>query len=303
MRDLETRSGAIEDFYRARFRAQLEQFLARLKGNPAELLCYGDVLRAVKAQGAGSAGLQDIPLDAIVGSAGRCRDFTRSFLPLLDEDEERWTDVEIATTSLVGLPPIDVYKIGDVYFVQDGNHRVSVARQSGATHIQAYVTELHTEVPISPDDRIDDLIVKAEYARFLERTHLDELRPDADLSVSVPGQYRRLEEHISAQRYVMEIERGETISDEEAAAQWYDMIYLPVVQSIQEQNLLHDFPDRTEADLYLWILQHRTELGKAFDRHDEAGAAFEDLADRFRPKLKRILARVLEKIDRSSGLT
>ena len=241
MSELETRASAVEDFHRARFRARLERFLARLKGESAELLCYDDVHQAVKAKDARSGGLQDIPLDAIVGSTGRCKDFTRSFLPLLDEDEQRWAGVEVAATSLAGLPPIDVYKIGDVYFVKDGNHRVSLARQLKATRIQAYVTELHTKVPVSPDDRMDDLIVKAEYAQFLEHTHLDEHRPDADLRVSVPGQYQELEEHISVHRYLMEIERNEPISYEEAITQWYDMIYMPVVQIIREQNLLQDF--------------------------------------------------------------
>jgi hypothetical protein len=94
----------------------------------------------------------------------------------------------------------------------------------------------------------------------------------------------------------MEIERDEPISYEEAVTQWYDMIYLPVVQIIQEQNLLQDFSDRTEADLYLWILEHRAELGEALNRQVETEVAAEDLLRRFRPTLKRALARVLEKI-------
>ena len=296
MREIATQASALADFRRARLGARLERFLARLKGKPRELLCYDDVHQAIQAQSSRPGGLHDIPLEAIVGSTGRCKDFTRSFLPLLDGDEQRWAGVEVAMTSLAGLPPIDVYKIGDVYFVQDGNHRVSVARQFGATHIQAYVTELHTKVPISPDDRLDDVIVKAEYTGFLEHTHLDELRPDVDLRVSVPGQYQQLEEHITVHRYLMEIERDEPIPYEEAVTQWYDMIYLPVVQIIQEQNLLHDFPDRTEADLYLWILEHRAELAKALDSKVESEAAAEDLVNRFRPTVKRVFARALEKI-------
>jgi hypothetical protein len=296
MSEIETQASAVEDFHRARLRARLERFLARLKGKPTELLCYDDVHQAIQARGSRPGGLRDIPLDAIVGSTGRCKDFTRSFLPLLNADEQRWAGVQVAVTSLAGLPPIDVYKIGDVYFVQDGNHRVSVARKSGATHIQAYVTELHTKVPILPDDRLDDVIVKAEYTRFLEHTHLDELHPDADLRVSVPGQYQELEEHITVHRYLMEMERDEPIPYEEAVIQWYDMIYLPVVQIIQEQNLLHGFPDRTEADLYLWILEHRAELAEALDREVETEAAAEDLVNRFRPTVKRVFARALERI-------
>jgi len=103
----------------------------------------------------------------------------------------------------VGLPPIEVYQIGEVYFVQDGNHRVSVAYQLGARYIQAYVTEVQTRVPLTPDVQPVDLILMAEYADFLEGTRLDELRPGADLRTSIPGQYQALSEHIDVHRYYM----------------------------------------------------------------------------------------------------
>jgi uncharacterized ParB-like nuclease family protein len=287
---------AAEDFRRARTRAVLEQISARLRGKSAELVCYDDVQEAVSADSRLTRGLQDIPIDAIVGSVGRCTDFTRTFLPLRDETEGRWTRVEQAAASPKGLPPIDVYKVGDVYFVLDGNHRVSVARQLGATYIEAYVTEFPTRVPLSPSDRPDELIVKIEYAEFLERTRLDELRPDADLSASVPGQYREMEEHITVHRYFMGIEQKREISYEEAAAHWYDVVYLPVAQVIREQALLRDFPGRTEADLYLWLLNHRAELGQEMEMEVGVAEAADDLVRRFSPKLQHTLARVLEKI-------
>jgi hypothetical protein len=289
-------AGAREDFRRAHTRAVLEQIGARLRGESAALVCYDDVQEAVSADSRISRGLQDIPIDAIVGSVGRCTDFTRTFLPLRDETEGRWARVELAATSLAGLPPIDVYKIGDVYFVHDGNHRVSVARQFGATHIEAYVTEFLTKVSLSPTDRPDELIVKIEYAEFLERTRLDEPRPDADLSASVPGQYRELEEHIAVHRYFMGIEQEREIPYEEAATHWYDTVYLPVVQVIREQDLLRDFPGRTEADLYLWLLNHRAELDQELEREVGTAEAAGDLVRRFSPKLQHTLARVLEKI-------
>jgi hypothetical protein len=134
--------GAIVDFRRARFRAKLEQVLARLSGRSAELLEYEQVRRRLQATSQVKRGLQNIPLDAVVGSVGRARDYTRSFLPRQDEDEDRWAKIKVAMTGLVGLPPIEVYQIDQAYFVLDGNHRVSVARQLGATYIQAYVTEI-----------------------------------------------------------------------------------------------------------------------------------------------------------------
>ena len=177
----------------------------------------------------------------------------------------RWARVDLAWNDLEGLPPIEVYQIGQVYFVLDGNHRVSVARQLGITYIQAYVPEFHTKVPLSPDDRPDDLIVKAEYAEFLERTSLDELCPDADLSMSVPGHYQELEEQISAYRYSTEIEERREIPYEEAVTRWYNMVYFPAVQTIRERGMLRGFSGRTETDLYVWILRHRAELSQEPD--------------------------------------
>ncbi|NIU60739.1 MAG: universal stress protein, partial [Pseudomonas stutzeri] len=223
---------------------------------------------------------------------GRYNDFTRSFLPRQDSDQERWAKVHVAATGLVGLPPIEVYQIGEAYFVLDGNHRVSVARQLGATHIQAYVTEVRTRVPLSPDVQPDDLILKAEYADFLEHTCLDEIRPEADLSVTAPGQYRVLEEHIEVHRYFMGLEQEREIPYEEAVGHWYDEVYLPVVQVIRERGILRDFPGRTETDLYLWLSEHRAALEQALGWEIEPEAAATDLAAQFSPRPQRVVARV-----------
>ncbi len=289
-------SSAVRDFHRARRKAALQAIMARLTGKSADLLSYEDVRQKLKARGAASWGLRDIPLDAIVGSVGRYADFTRSFLPRQDSDAERWARVKVAVTDWGGLPPIKVYQIGEAYFVLDGNHRVSVARQVGATHIQAYVTEVRTKVPLSPDAQPDDLILKAEYADFLERTHLNELRPQADLSVTAPGQYQVLEEHIEVHRYFMGLEQEREIPYQEAVGHWYDEVYWPVVQVIRERGILRDFPGRTETDLYLWVSEHHAELEQELGweiRPEEAAA---DLAARFSPRRQRVVARVSEKL-------
>ncbi|MCZ7600047.1 MAG: hypothetical protein M5U09_23090 [Gammaproteobacteria bacterium] len=119
---------------------------------------------------------------------------------MVDEDRGRWVGVKLAMTGLEGVPPIEVYRLGDAYFVKDGNHRVSVARQLGSKYIQAYVTPVHVRVPFGPDVDRDGLIIASELAAFLEETHLDELRPVADLRVTVPGQYPTLLEHIRVHR-------------------------------------------------------------------------------------------------------
>lgn len=251
---------AISDFRWARRKAELQGVLARLTGQPSELLSYDEVRRKLKAVEDSVATYQEIPLDAIVGSVGRYHDFNRMFMPLNDSDQARWVGVNKAMNSLVGVPPIEVYQIGEAYFVKDGNHRVSVAKQLGAKYIAAYVTKVHTPVPIGKDLNHNELIIKAEYAEFLEKTQLHRSRPEADLTVTVPGQYATLLEHIQVHRYFMGLDEKREISFEEAAAHWYDAVYLPVVALIRERGLLEDFPERTPTDLYLWLAHERAQL-------------------------------------------
>ncbi len=283
---------AKQNFQQARFRAGLEEILARLGGRSADLLSYQEVCQKLRASGSASGSVQDIPLDAIVGSVGRYSDFTRSFLPRQDCDRERWARVERAMMDLSAWPPIEVYQIDQAYFVLDGNHRVSIARQQGLAYITAYVTQVRTKVPLSPDVQPDELILKAEYAAFLEYTRLDQHCPGADLTVSVPGQYARFENHIEVHRYFMEVAQEQDIPFDQAACHWYTEAYVPVVQVIRDQDLLRDFPGRTEADLYIWIIEHRVELEKALGWKIRPESAATDLVAHRSPNAPRVLTRL-----------
>lgn len=287
---------AAMDFHKARRRASRERLLARLTGKSAQLLAFEEVRQMLKARIGRDVGLCDIPLDAIVGSVGRYSDFSRSFLPLQTQSEERWARVMTRVTEMGGLPPIQVYQIGEVYFVLDGNHRVSVARQLEASHIQAYVTQIESKVPLSPTIQPDELILKAEYAEFLEKTRLDAICPNADLSVTAPGQYPKFMEHIEVHRYFMGLDQQQSIPWNEAAKHWYETVYLPVIRVIREQDLLHDFPSRTEADLYLWASEHRAALEASLGWHVETPVAAADLAEERSPTLRHRVARLLNKI-------
>jgi nucleotide-binding universal stress UspA family protein len=199
-------------------------------------------------------------------------------------------------TSATGVPPIEVYQIGEAFFVKDGNHRVSVARQLGASRIEAHVTPVRTKVPLSPDTQLDDLISRAEYADFLELTRLDELRPEADLTVTIPGQYEELEQHIEVQHFLLCMEYEREISYEQAVIRWYDEFYLPVAQVIRQLGALRDFPERTETDLYVWTVKHRLALERELGWQIGHRSAAADLADRFSPKWRRVVRRVRKRI-------
>ncbi len=251
---------AINDFKRARKKAAFQQVMARLRGESADLLAYEDVCRHLKAADAVTQGVQEIPLGAIVGSVGRYKDFTRDFLPKHDSDVERWARVRTAVMDMTGMPPIDVYKVGEVYFVIDGNHRVSVARELGAKTITARVTEVKMRVPLLPDDDPDEIICKARYAEFLEQTNLNELRPDADLYMTFCGHYRVLLAQIEVHKTQCETAVGRPLSYAEAVNRWYDEIYLPVMRMVRAQGILHYFPERTEADIYVLLSEQREHL-------------------------------------------
>ncbi len=302
MTDYTTRSfqQALRDFHQARFKAGMEQLMARLTGKSAALLSYEDVRRKLKAESRSRRLLKDIPLDAIVGSVGRYSDFSRSFYPLQDSDQHRWAQVEMQVSTPLGLPPIEVYQIGEVYFVIDGNHRVSVARQMGASHIEAYVTEVHTKVPLTPNVNPDDIILKERYLKFLEKTQLDQLRPGADLTVTVPGQYRILEKHIELHRFFLGLEQQHEIPYQEAVVNWYDEVYMVVVQAIREQNILKEFPGRTETDLYLWVSDYRVFLEEELEWQFGPATAETGISPqantKFQNSMSRIIGKVFDKI-------
>ncbi len=284
-------SSAMNDFRSARRKASMQSLLDRISGKSEELLSFEEISHRLKLTGQRRKYLTEIPLDAIIGSVGRYRDFNRNFLPLSDSDADRWTRVKLAQ-ELEGLPPIEVYKIGEAYFVLDGNHRVSIARQLEMETIEGYVTEYSSHVSLSPDDDYNDVIMKVEFAHLMEQTGLDRLRPDIDITVTVPGRYPEIYEHIVVHRYYLGLEKKREISMDEAVTSWVDNVYLPVVRLIRQRGILREFPDRTETDLYLWLKKYQAELAKSLGWHVELEQTASHLIQRFSPRLQRMLSAV-----------
>lgn len=259
------------DFERARRKALLNNLAARFSRRPNWLLSFEEVQRLLGAEGQQYHGYQEVPVSAIVGSVDRYHDFNRGFLPIQDHTRPRWESVDRATLADVSLPPVQLYKVGDVYFVKDGNHRVSVAKEKGAEYVDAEVIERPISVPLSPDTDPRDLLRLGEYARFLEQTKLDMLRDGVWIEFTTLGRYDTLLEHISAHRWYMGIDQNRPVKWEEAVLDWYDNVYMPIVRVIEESNVLQDFPGRTPADLYLWVMDYiwhvREQSGDAVEPH------------------------------------
>ncbi len=290
------RNSALEDFYSARSKANMQEILARLRGKPVTLLSFEEIRQKLKAQVMGRKVLKDIPLAAIVGSVNRYEDFTRDFLPRKSVDPERWAWVKAASYDQLGLPPIEAYQLGEAFFVSDGNHRVSVAKEMGAKTIQGYVTEITTRVPITPDTDPNDLIIKSEYLDFLDHTQLDRIRPNSNLAVTSTGQYEIIEQHISVHRYYMGIDQKREIPYDAAVAHWFDEVYLPVIKVIYDLGLPRNFPNRTETDLYLWIAEHQKSLEKELGDQIDSRRVAHDMALQFSPKFTTRIKRFSQRI-------
>jgi nucleotide-binding universal stress UspA family protein len=290
---LMTMQDALQDFRRARQRAVARQILAKITGENNELLPFDEVRKLLRTQGRQERGIKEIPLEAIIGSVSRYEDFTRDFLPLGNVSPQRWANIEILVNGVAGLPPIEVYKLGEAYFVIDGNHRVSVARKYGASTIQAIVHEVPSRVALTPDDSMEDVLLKSEYAKFLEKTRLDFLKPGSDLMMTSAGQFYLLEEHIQVHQYYMGLDLKRDISYEEAVIHWYDTVYLPVIKIIRKQGLQHEFPGRTEADLYLWIAEHRAEIEQSLDDAIRTDLIADDLAQSQGSRFSRFTSALL----------
>ena len=252
-----TRLRARADFNSARAKAMFRELLALLTGRHNQLLAFDQVASKLRVGGPIYRGVKTVRLDQIVGTVNRYHDFDRAFLPTQTFTADRWQRVSRAWYDDISLPPILLYQVGDIYFVVDGHHRVSVAREQGQEYIDAEVRECQVKVPVTVDLLPEDLEELGAKVGFLERTNLDRLRPAAELTCTVLGGYDRMLEHIAVHRYFMGLDFKRDVSESEAVEHWYDTVYLPVVRVIADSGVMAAFPKRTAADFYMWVMDHR----------------------------------------------
>lgn len=256
---------ALEDFDAARFRAFTRSIRSILTRRARRLQSIEPVLEAAGLEGRAFGGVQEIPLDRVVGSAAppsKSGDFDPGFLPVNRRMRDRWTRIYLAMVEGDELPPIDVYKVGDSYYVIDGHHRMSVARALGRATINARVVEVRTRAPVTSKTDAGGLLRAAEYAAFLETTQLHRTRPEARLECSRLGRYDEILKHVIGHGYFLSLEQKRNVPLPEAAASWYDNVYRPVADAIRKYRVLEQLPGWTEADLYVEITRRWLELSK-----------------------------------------
>jgi hypothetical protein len=262
-------SDAQSDFSRARRSRLLADIARRLRREPddvALMLPFEEVVEALGRTGQHDLGLQVVPLDAIVGTVDRGVDFDRGFRPTSARLRSRWERIASAQRRGEALPPVSLYKIGDLYFVRDGHHRVSVAKSLGRTDIDAYVVEVTTRVKLGEDTRVSDLPLKDHERLFRERVPLRaEMRQRIDLSD--PWDFGVLSEAVEAWGFRAMQNRGTYMDRAEVAHLWFAEEYEPVVELLRAGDLIED--DETETEAYLRLAADRYRVLRTHEWSDD----------------------------------
>jgi hypothetical protein len=259
---------AQHDFLRARRRATTAKLIARLRGEPSDVgvvLPYEEVIDALGFVSEHRTGLHVVPLDAIVGSVDRSRDFDRRFRPTSGRSRSRWEQIAAAARRGESLPPVDLLRVGELYFVRDGHHRVSVARALGHSDIDAYVTEVTTRVGAEQATRPSDLPLKSHERVFFERVPLP-AEARGEIQLSEVEDYALLAEMVEAWGFRAMQSRGDALDRRQNAVVWLETEYRPVVAMLHEAGLVGD---RTDAEAYMRIAGERYWLLRTHEWSDE----------------------------------
>lgn len=258
---------AENDFARARNKALFNEIQHLLTPEEAAMISLKAVRKVIKTQSETYIGMKVIPINKIVGSEGRYRDFDNQFFPKRSIIKERWEHVDEAVIKDIVLPPIKVYELGGLYFVRDGNHRVSVAKSKGVEFIDAEVVSLQTEIKLSPARTLNGMmkqIISYEKRNFYFETNFGDITDYWVLDFSTAGQYDVIYNHILTHKYFINQNQTEEIPMEDAILSWFNNVYLPVVTTIQKYKIMKYFRKNTVSDLYVWIITFYDELKKKF---------------------------------------
>ena len=256
-----------EDFAKARNKALFNELQHFLNPEETQLLSLDDVKKMLKPTGEVYRGMQTIPVELIVGSEGRYHDFDNHFFPKNLHLKQRWENIHRAHIEDIILPPINLYELGGLYFVRDGNHRVSVAKSQGITDLDAEVVSLQSEIKLKPGSSPKQMIrqvIQYEKRVFYGETHYGDITEDWNLDFTVTGQYDVIYHHLLIHKYYINQNKTEEISLPEAITSWYENVYQPVIHVIKQQKILRKFKGRTPADMYVWLIKYWDELKQKF---------------------------------------
>ena len=255
------------DFNKAYNKAIVHELQHLLNPEEASLISFSDIKELLKPKNESYIGIKVISIASIVGSEDRYKDFDKEFFPKNLHLRSRWKSIDDAHHKDIILPPIRVYELGGLYFVRDGNHRVSVAKSQGVEFIDAEVVSLKTEIKLHPGlsyKKMKKQVINYEKRVFYTETGFGDITDFWCLDFSTTGQYDVIYNHILTHKYYINLNKAEEISIQDAILSWFETVYLPVIRHIKQRKILRNFPGRTPSDLYVWFIKYWDEIKKKF---------------------------------------
>jgi len=287
--DTQNRYKAEKHFSKAMSRAFKEELNSWITRKSSKLLPFEAVKEKLELWFVKDIGIHSVPLDAIIGSQGRYKSFTRHFLPLEESSRERWKEIENAISSGKILPPVELYKVCNAYFVKDGHHRISVAKSRNTSTIDARVFEYNCDVSLDNSTDIYMLAILETYHKFLKETGLKKRNPD--LHLTRLGGYNIIMEHIQRHAFFLAKNKKREISLEEAAASWFDNIYTPMAEMIHKNKIMNAFPHRTETDFYIWIVKYKNKMVSENILKEDAESMVNEYSRKFSNPFRQLIGR------------
>lgn len=290
------------DFHKARNKAFVNEIQHFLNPEEAALISFTDLKNLLRPDNETYKGMQIVPVANIVGSEGRYNDFDNMFFPKSTHLKARWQSIDRAHIQNTILPPVNLYELGGLYFVRDGNHRVSVARARGIEFIDAEVTSLRTEIHLKPGYSMKYLIkqiIAYEKRIFYSETNFGDITDDWCLDFTTPGMYDVIYNHILTHKYYINLNQTEEVSLTDAVLSWYNTVYNPLVNTIISSKIMRKFRKRTTSDLYVWIIKYWDDIKKKFGENyplDEVMKEFkknysQNIFKKIRNKINSIIMR------------
>nr|MBP3283235.1 transcriptional regulator [Treponema sp.] len=282
-----------DDFTKARHKALFNEVQHFLNPEEATLISFSDIKNLLRPKNEVYMGMKTVPVNMIVGSEGRYQDFDNKFFPKNMHLKTRWEHIDMAHIQDISLPSISLYELGGVYFVRDGNHRVSVAKAKGIEFIDAEVVSLQSEIKLRPGDSLQKMVKQViEYEKrvFYGETGFGDVTDFWCLDFSIPGQYDVIYNHILTHKYYINMNKTEEIGMDKAMMSWFLTVYMPVIKVIDKHKIMKAFKKRTKSDLYVWVIKYWDEIKQKFGED----YSIDDMADSFlakfgeRPLSKRI---------------
>jgi hypothetical protein len=275
-----------------------------LNPEEAKLFSFYEVKRMLKPENEVYLGMRTVAIDSIVGSEGRYSDFDSHFFPKSLHLKKRWQSIDKANLQDVILPPIQLYELGGLYFVRDGNHRVSVAHSKGVEFIDAEVTSLISEIHLERGRSFNhrdllEQVLDHEKRSFYAETAFGDITDCWDLDFSTPGQYDVIFNHINTHRYYKDQENRlagiPDLSVVEGVRSWFTTVYSPLIAIITEERLLSSFKGRTASDLYVWLIRYWDSLKQRYGNDFPLAEAVSKFNETFLEPRRRSLKKFLKK--------